>query len=59
MNDSLYQIKLLKNDVLRDRRKITEASIELGIQRAQLEAERWAFIQQKRKSKLSDILREE
>lgn len=43
---------------MRDQKKVTQSTLELGRQRTQLEAERWAFEEMKRELQLQEILQE-
>ncbi|KAI9474267.1 MAG: Afadin and alpha-actinin-binding-domain-containing protein [Benjaminiella poitrasii] len=59
--DELQQSNLLKKQqqkkkAIQDQRKITESAIVLGQQRAQLEAERWAFNEMKRELEMQKVL---
>lgn len=55
-DDSKYE--LLKKKAMREQKKVTESAIELGNQRAQLQAQRWAFEEMKRELQLKDILQD-
>ncbi|GAA5812034.1 hypothetical protein MFLAVUS_005483 [Mucor flavus] len=44
--------------VMQDQKRVTRSAIELGQQRAELEAERWAFQEMKREIELQEILKE-
>lgn len=57
-NEDEYKYNSLRKKALRDQRRITESAIELGQQRAALEAERWAFQEMKREIQLQEILQE-
>lgn len=56
--DDSYQYQLLKKKVMQDQKRVTRSAIELGQQRAELEAERWAFQEMKREIELQEILKE-
>ncbi|KAG2229306.1 hypothetical protein INT48_005343 [Thamnidium elegans] len=56
--DDSYQYQLLKKKVMQDQKRVTRSAIELGQQRAELEAERWAFQEMKREIELQEILKD-
>ncbi|CAO3649908.1 unnamed protein product [Mucor hiemalis] len=58
-NEDETKYNSLRKKALRDQRRITESAIELGQQRAALEAERWAFQEMKREIQLQEILQEQ
>ncbi|CEG82270.1 hypothetical protein RMATCC62417_16367 [Rhizopus microsporus] len=57
--ENIAKYKTIKKRIIRDRRKITEAAEELGKQRAQLEAEKWAIKQLKYEIQKREILDQE
>ncbi|RCH87311.1 hypothetical protein CU097_004375 [Rhizopus azygosporus] len=57
--ENIAKYKTIRKRIMRDRRKITEAAEELGKQRAQLEAEKWAIKQLKYEIQKREILGQE
>ncbi|KAL7310250.1 hypothetical protein PS15m_009771 [Mucor circinelloides] len=56
---AIHKSRLLKKKQIREQRNITNAAIELGQERAKLEAERWAFTEMKRQLEMQEILNDE
>ncbi|KAL4215888.1 hypothetical protein CU097_014246 [Rhizopus azygosporus] len=57
--ENIAKYKTIRKRIMRDRRKITEAAEELGRQRAQLEAEKWAIKHLKYEIQKREILDQE
>ncbi|CEP11194.1 hypothetical protein [Parasitella parasitica] len=54
-----HKYRFLKKKAMQDQHNITNAAIELGKERAKLQAERWAFTEMKRQLKMQEILNDD